>query len=676
MYAQECAVVLGNVLENGNETNAVGAMEKNDSMFAGKFQHVLPSQRLGRAHDSLASFQKAVSELEAQHRPSLARKRKEYTLIVVTEAIETHSLASSLSPRSSMAGVDTEACHDDDARPMSPTSKRRILLGHKHRGFGQGMYNSFGGKVDPGEEDSIASSAARELAEETNLQVSTRHMKQCRVGTLRFTFEQEDEASSEDDSKHTDVTSMEMVVHLFRVNVTCSGSVHGTIEEDMLNTIAIDPTTIRGCDEITPQWYNDWYDIPLDNMFADDSIWLTRLLSFKVTTLNGWFHFDRGGQDTNTILHHYLDVQYYDGESARPNNPTRVSHEIDSQCMSSEEQPIEPKESENNTSFSLEQRLFHALHCNDIKSPSIKEFKEGIAICNAVRAFLKKTTVQELRVVIDVAGGHGALAGIFLVFVPSVQRAVVLDPAQVGGDSVLRAWGKAFIDKNNNNDNNRAQVSSRLEYRHECLRTGLPDELTKALQFTTPDRILVIASHACQHLSDEILQIASDHGVHAAVLPCCQKDVSPGSSFKHLGHQLNVPVAHVMDILLAGKALSWYTNFADVRIKLLDSNLTPQNRLIMCRSRYGENCGRAGLVDKAHSRLQVAYRRAHATQQQYSNNVSTRKAREKNAEINGTTRQRIWTPDGRLNSIVTFTAGLGIGAILFAALSRSHRPQS
>ncbi|KAL7275262.1 hypothetical protein RUND412_001807 [Rhizina undulata] len=44
---------------------------------------------------------------------------------------------------------------------------RRVLLGYKKRGFGEGKYNGFGGKVEPGE--TILDGAIRELEEESTL---------------------------------------------------------------------------------------------------------------------------------------------------------------------------------------------------------------------------------------------------------------------------------------------------------------------------------------------------------------------------------------------------------------------------------------------------------------------------------------------------------------------------
>ncbi|KAG8823909.1 hypothetical protein FRC19_002882 [Serendipita sp. 401] len=49
----------------------------------------------------------------------------------------------------------------------------KILLGYKKRGFAQGIYNGFGGKVDPGETSIQA--AHRELDEEAQVQAPLQH---------------------------------------------------------------------------------------------------------------------------------------------------------------------------------------------------------------------------------------------------------------------------------------------------------------------------------------------------------------------------------------------------------------------------------------------------------------------------------------------------------------------
>lgn len=450
------------------------------------FPKALPPSRLGQSHDTLDAFRTAQGDF-------VASKSKEYTLIVVTES-----------------------------------KHQRILLGLKNRGFGMGMYNSFGGKFDHPDE-TVEQCASRELQEETNILVTADVIKKHKVGILRMTFED---------------SPTEMILHLFHVYID------------------IHKHTIQECEEITPQWYDDWHQIPLDNMFADDSLWLTQLLTSKAPiSINGWYHFQAGGQDTNTILFYYMNVQ--------------------------------PKQS-----FTLEQKLFHKLHDNQIHSPSVKEFKESFAFCNAVRAFFGKFDKNSFDVIIDVAGGHGALAALLLI-TTSAQEAIVIDPANVGNGNVERAW-KEFYPK------------KILKYRYECLRVGLPDELQRVLQTTSPRRVLVMACHACQHLSEEILDIACRFGVHAAVMPCCQKDTSPGSSWKSTSKNLSIPIEKVMDILLAGKMMA-FPNY-DVRMKCMDPKITPQNRIILCRVLDKDDTTQQTVVEESHKKLETAYKRAHASQ--------------------------------------------------------------
>lgn len=71
-------------------------------------------------------------------------------------------------------------------------------------------------------------------------------------------------------------------------------------------------------------------------------------------------------------------------------------------------------------------------------------------------------------------------------------------------------------------------------------------------------------------------------------------------------------MATVMDVLLAGKCLSWDLNY-DVRLKVIDPKITPQNRIIVCRAMSREH--REGMekqIDRAHHKLARAYHRAHA----------------------------------------------------------------
>mmetsp|Transcript_18236 Transcript_18236/g.44057 ORF Transcript_18236/g.44057 Transcript_18236/m.44057 type:complete len:389 (+) Transcript_18236:328-1494(+) len=291
--------------------------------------------------------------------------------------------------------------------------------------------------------------------------------------------------------------------------------------------------------------------------------------------------------------------------------------------------------------YTLEQRLFHAIHGKRIQSPSVKEFKECWAFCNVVRKSLvnKQDTSSSIKsknrsrsrshqstwdIVIDVAGGHGALAALFLIC-SGVQYAVVVDPANVGGGSVQRAWS-SFL-----------RPDQQLMYRYECLRTGLPDEIKDALTWTEPHRILVVACHACSHLTEEVFEISTRYGVHVAAMPCCQKDFSPGRCWKQSSQQLKIGIPITIDLLQCGRVMGLGTY--DVRMKMIDSKITPQNRIILCRpiqlvgddetsSSSQDNTRSVGRrqakIDAAHARLEQAYKKAHSLPSQQTDDFKSK----------------------------------------------------
>ena len=111
------------------------------------------------------------------------------------------------------------------------------------------------------------------------------------------------------------------------------------------------------------------------------------------------------------------------------------------------------------------------------------------------------------------------------------------------------------------------------------------------------------------------MQIAASYGSQIACMPCCQKDYL--GRWKQMAKSLNTSVGVVMDMLSAGKMIqAGY----DVKVKLVDPKITPQNRLIMCRKVNDQHdparatCNSANTsskVAKAKQRLEKAYDRAH-----------------------------------------------------------------
>ncbi len=124
----------------------------------------------------------------------------------------------------------------------------RVLLGMKKRGFGQGRWNGFGGKVD--ENETIEEAAKRELSEEAGITVEDVE----KMGVIDFEFQGNPEV---------------LEVHIFRAQ-----EFEGVPTES---------------EEMKPQWF--FIDeIPFAHMWKDDVFWFPYFLKGKKCT--GRFLFD------------------------------------------------------------------------------------------------------------------------------------------------------------------------------------------------------------------------------------------------------------------------------------------------------------------------------------------------------------------------------------------------
>ena len=136
--------------------------------------------------------------------------------------------------------------------------KKKILLGMKKQGFGQGKWNGFGGKIEPGESPEKA--AVRELWEETGI-----HARKVRkVAEHVFLFPHVPPEKQWDN-----------VMHVF-------------LAEEWEG----EPAESR---EMKPEWFR-FADIPFKRMWQDDSHWLPLILKGK--NVKGRFVF---GEDGNSI---------------------------------------------------------------------------------------------------------------------------------------------------------------------------------------------------------------------------------------------------------------------------------------------------------------------------------------------------------------------------------------
>jgi 8-oxo-dGTP diphosphatase/2-hydroxy-dATP diphosphatase len=130
----------------------------------------------------------------------------------------------------------------------------------KKRGFGEGRWNGFGGKVEEGE--TIEEAAKREVLEEAGINDKDLNKK----GVVDFEF-------------LNDGSLLE--VHIFKA-CDYSGSPVET-------------------EEMKPQWF-DIIDIPFSEMWPDDLYWLPLFLKDK--NFKGKFIFE----DKNKIISHDLEI--------------------------------------------------------------------------------------------------------------------------------------------------------------------------------------------------------------------------------------------------------------------------------------------------------------------------------------------------------------------------------
>ncbi len=129
----------------------------------------------------------------------------------------------------------------------------RVLLGMKKRGFGEGKWNGFGGKVNL---ETIEESAKRETKEECGIEIKNLE----KLGIVDFEFRGNPEI---------------IQMHIFRV-----GNFSGEPKES---------------EEMRPKWFNI-DEIPFREMWPDDIYWMPLFLQGR--KFKGKFLFD----DKNTIL--------------------------------------------------------------------------------------------------------------------------------------------------------------------------------------------------------------------------------------------------------------------------------------------------------------------------------------------------------------------------------------
>lgn len=140
----------------------------------------------------------------------------------------------------------------------------RVLLGMKKRGFGEGRWNGFGGKVN--KDESIEMAARRELQEEAGIEAGNLEKR----GVIEFEFNGNPEI---------------LEVHIFH-----SSDFSGDPQES---------------EEMKPDWF-DVDKIPFEKMWPDDKYWFPLFIAGK--KFKGKFLFGEGDKVLDYFLSEMAEV--------------------------------------------------------------------------------------------------------------------------------------------------------------------------------------------------------------------------------------------------------------------------------------------------------------------------------------------------------------------------------
>ncbi|EKX42742.1 hypothetical protein GUITHDRAFT_111111 [Guillardia theta CCMP2712] len=106
--------------------------------------------------------------------------------------------------------------------------------------------------------------------------------------------------------------------------------------------------------------------------------------------------------------------------------------------------------------------------------------------------------------------------------------------------------------------------------------------------------VRVFAIHACNYLTDVIMDACVERSVSFAVMPCCHADRFNGR-VRHAASLLEVPLAHFVDIARIGSL--------HVSLRMVPATVTPENRVIIANPREGEGGDRGRFDAREHEAL-------------------------------------------------------------------------
>ncbi|CAK9088681.1 unnamed protein product [Durusdinium trenchii] len=215
------------------------------------------------------------------------------------------------------------------------------------------------------------------------------------------------------------------------------------------------------------------------------------------------------------------------------------------------------------------------------KAIKVKELQESCAFYDCVRKDVRKLRPQ---LVVDVCGGHGALA-MLCVAQGAAEGAVIIDQSAPPSHRHLREAWSPFL-------------PGPITYDERPLQEALPEALKSG------KRMFVLACHACQHLAWQIMEMCQSSRTPFAVCPCCPKD--HGGTIKAAAKSLGVDFRAAMILAELGRLSS--QDWASA-LRTFDEKVSPHNRVILGWPQA--EIKQEGMIQKAEDKLRRAYERSH-----------------------------------------------------------------
>ena len=222
---------------------------------------------------------------------------------------------------------------------------------------------------------------------------------------------------------------------------------------------------------------------------------------------------------------------------------------------------------------STRKHLWRAWKLSPRPRPKTKELKECFAFVDRTERILKRRTL-----IIDIAGGHGALGMAFKVHRNMVRSKKTTELKVIIGDlhgpgsyhNLKRAWLPEEEEQGLTNVHHKM-----IDIRDR----GWLLQILKS-ENIKPTDCGVVGCHVCNALSDEVIDECLKAHVEFCIMGCCHGSTSQqGILIKTSAKELGVSLGMLVDTARFGVIANSKGYMA--KIRTIDANITPENRILI-----------------------------------------------------------------------------------------------